>query len=347
LNNRIKILVTGGAGYIGSHAVVELYEAGYQPIIVDNLSNSTTASLNGIKAILGVDIPFYELDCTDAQALKTVFESEEKVAAVIHFAALKAVGESVSDPLNYYSNNLNALLTVLRVMQEFGVDKLVFSSSATVYGLPENLPLTEESCALKPLSPYASTKKMCEDILRDLSNGKQKLSSICLRYFNPIGAHASAKIGELPLGIPNNLVPFLTQTAAGWREKLTVFGKDYDTTDGTCIRDYVHVIDLAKAHILAVRRLLDFSEPKSELFNIGTGKGSSVLELINTFEKVTGQKLNYEIGPRREGDVPQLYADVTLAAKELGYRNELSVEDGLRSAWNWQTQLQKYKPISA
>lgn len=336
-----KILVTGGAGYIGSHVVVALHEAGFQPVIADNFSNSTPAALHGIAEILGVEIPFYEVDCNQEAAVKTVFESEKNIAGVIHFAASKAVGESVSNPLKYYSNNLNSLLTVLKVMQDFGVNKVVFSSSATVYGLPEELPLTEQSNALTPQSPYANTKKISEDILRDLASAENPFTSICLRYFNPIGAHSSAKIGELPLGVPNNLVPFITQTAAGLREKLTVHGNDYDTHDGTCIRDYVHVVDLANAHIMAMNRLLAQGKGSFEIFNIGTGKGSSVLELINTFEKVTGQKLNYVIGPRRDGDVPQLYANVSKAQNELKYQHTLSVEDGLRSAWQWQCQLQE------
>jgi UDP-glucose 4-epimerase len=343
LEKRKKILVTGGAGYIGSHAVVELYQAGFEPVIVDNFSNSTPVALQGINDILQTAIPFYEISCNNGAALKTVFENEGEISGVIHFAAFKAVGESVAEPLKYYSNNLNSLLVLLEVMQQFQVKKLVFSSSATVYGLPQQLPLTEESYALEQFSPYASTKKICETILQDCSRGKQSLNAISLRYFNPIGAHESARIGELPLGVPNNLVPFITQTAAGLRDRLTVFGTDYDTSDGTCIRDYVHVVDLARAHVIAMNRLLPQQDAVYEVFNIGTGKGTSVFELITIFEKVAGKPLNYTIGERREGDVPVLCADVSKAKNDLGFESSLSIEDGLQSAWNWQCQLQKNK----
>ncbi|GAB3825833.1 UDP-glucose 4-epimerase GalE [Pontibacter rugosus] len=290
-----KILVTGGAGYIGSHTVVELVEAGYAPVIIDNFSNSEESALNGIAAILGHDITCHRVDCTDAAALRKVFEAEENISGVIHFAAYKAVGESVEQPLKYYHNNVGSLVTLLQVMGEFNVTNLVFSSSCTVYGIPEQLPVTEQTPVQKANSPYGNTKKICEEILTDLANSGSSIKSIALRYFNPIGAHPSAKIGELPLGVPSNLVPFITQTAAGIRQQLTVFGNDYDTPDGTNIRDYVHVVDLAKAHVVAVERMLAGKVADIEFFNVGTGQGNTVLEAIHAFERATGEKLNYKI----------------------------------------------------
>lgn len=337
-----KILVTGGAGYIGSHAVVELFQAGYEPIIIDNFVNSQESALAGIAAILNTDIPCYRYDCTDVNALREVFQKEKNITGVIHFAAYKAVGESVREPLKYYHNNIGSLVALLQVMAEFAVTNLVFSSSCTVYGIPETLPVTEATPVKKANSPYGNTKQICEDILTDLAkSGNSKIHTIALRYFNPIGAHPSAKIGELPLGVPNNLVPFITQTAAGIREKLTVFGTDYDTPDGSNIRDYIHVVDLAKAHVTAIDRLLAGKAQQIEMFNIGTGQGNSVLEVVKTFEKVSGQKLNYEIGPRREGDVPQIYADVTKATQELGFKTELGLEEALASSWKWELNLQE------
>ncbi|MFC5270838.1 UDP-glucose 4-epimerase GalE [Adhaeribacter terreus] len=341
MKNSSKILVTGGAGFIGSHAVVELTEAGFEPVIVDNFSNSQESALKGIEAILGHEVKCHRVDCTDTQALREVFVSEKDIAGVIHFAAYKAVGESVAEPLKYYHNNVGSLVALLQVMEEFTVTNLVFSSSCTVYGIPDALPVTEATPVKKANSPYGNTKQICEDILSDLANSGTQIKSIALRYFNPIGAHASAKIGELPLGIPNNLVPFITQTAAGIREKLTVFGNDYDTPDGTNIRDYIHVVDLAKAHVVAINKLLFGNTQKLEIYNVGTGKGNSVLEVIQAFEKASGQKLNYQIGPRREGDVPKIYADVTKATHELGFKTETSLEEALRSAWNWQMHLEK------
>lgn len=339
-----KILVTGGAGYIGSHAVVELFQAGYEPIIIDNFINSQESALAGIQAILNTEIPCYRYDCTDAAALRKVFSQEKDITGVIHFAAYKAVGESVREPLKYYHNNVGSLVALLQVMEEFKVNKLVFSSSCTVYGIPDKLPVTEETPVKKANSPYGNTKQICEDILTDLAkSGGSNIHTIALRYFNPIGAHASAKIGELPLGVPNNLVPFITQTAIGMREKLTVFGTDYDTPDGSNIRDYIHVVDLAKAHVVAIERLLAGKSKPIEMFNIGTGRGNSVLEVVKTFEKVSGQKLNYVIGPRREGDVPQIYADVTKATQELGFKTELGLEEALASSWQWELNLQKNK----
>ena len=341
LKSKGKILVTGGTGYIGSHAVVELAEAGYAPVIVDNFVNSSELVLFGIQDILQAKIPCYQIDCTNEKALEQVFEVEQTIEAVIHFAAYKAVGESVKEPLKYYSNNVGSLITLLRVMNEHFVNKLVFSSSCTVYGIPDELPVTEQTPVKKANSPYGNTKKVCEEILMDISQSESRLHSIALRYFNPVGAHESAKIGELPLGVPANLVPFITQTAAGIREKLTVFGNDYDTSDGTAIRDYLHVVDLAKAHVVAVDRLMENKTGKLDIYNIGTGKGSSVLELINVFEQVTGQKPNYAFGPRRPGDVPAIYADIAKATNKLGFQTTHSLEDMMRSAWKWQLQLQE------
>ncbi|HEY4651575.1 MAG TPA: UDP-glucose 4-epimerase GalE [Pontibacter sp.] len=336
-----KILVTGGAGYIGSHTVVELQQAGYEPVIVDNFSNSEERSLAGIKAILGHDVRCYRADCTDAAALRKVFEQEPGIAGVIHFAAYKAVGESVAEPVKYYHNNVGSLLVLLDVMQEFKVQKLVFSSSCTVYGIPAELPVTEQTPVQKANSPYGNTKKVCEEILTDLANsGNSSVQTIALRYFNPVGAHLSAQIGELPLGVPNNLVPFITQTAAGIREQITVFGDDYDTPDGTCIRDYVHVVDLAKAHVVAIERLLQNKAEAIEFFNVGTGQGNTVLEAIHAFERATGVKLNYKIGPRRAGDIPEIYADVTKATEVLGFKTTSTLEESMKSAWNWQLHLQ-------
>lgn len=340
---RSKILVTGGAGYIGSHAVVELQQAGYEPVIIDNFSNSRESVLDGLRAILGHDVKCHRIDCADAEALRAVLREEGDVAGVIHFAAYKAVGESVNEPLKYFQNNVGSLLTLLEVMPEFGVDSLVFSSSCTVYGVPDALPVTEQTPTKPASSPYGRTKQMCEEIVHDVAAAPDnKLRTILLRYFNPIGAHASAKIGELPLGVPNNLVPFVTQTAAGIREQLTIFGNDYDTPDGTNIRDYIHVVDLAKAHVVAVRRLLEKRGSEDvETFNVGTGHGNSVLEVVQTFEQVSGQPLNYKIGPRRPGDVPAIYADATKAAEVLGFKTETSLADALASSWKWQQSLSK------
>jgi len=336
-----KILVTGGAGYIGSHAVVELAQAGYEPVIVDDFSNSKESVLAGLRDILGRDVSCHHADCGSADALREVFRKEGNVQGVIHFAAFKAVGESVQKPLAYFQNNVGSLLTLIEVMNEVGVENLVFSSSCTVYGVPDQLPVTEATPTKPASSPYGRTKQMCEDIVHDVAGASNnKLRTILLRYFNPIGAHPSAKIGELPLGVPNNLVPFITQTAAGLREKLTIFGNDYDTPDGTNVRDYIYVVDLAKAHIVAVQRLLDRKATDAvETFNIGTGHGNTVLEVVTTFEKASGQKLNYAIGPRRTGDVPAIYADATKAAEVLGFKTETSLFDALASAWKWQQTL--------
>jgi UDP-glucose 4-epimerase len=337
-----KILVTGGAGYIGSHTVVALKEAGFEPVIVDNFSNSEKKVLEGLRTILDTDVKFYEADCADKDSFRKVFEAESDLAGVIHFAASQAVGESVQKPLEYFHNNVGSLLVLLELMREFKVWNLVFSSSCTVYGVPDALPVTEETPTKPASSPYGRTKQMCEDILRDIDNapGNQH-KTILLRYFNPVGAHESALIGELPLGVPQNLVPFITQTAAGIREKLTVFGDTYNTPDGTNIRDYLHVVDLARAHVVAVQRLLNAAEPTVETYNVGTGRGNSVLEVVHAFERATGQKLNYIIGPARLGDVPAIYADVTKSAEVLGFRTELSLEEALASSWKWQQSLGK------
>ena len=334
-----SIIVTGGAGYIGSHTVVELLAEGYKPIIVDNFCNSEKSVIDGLKKITGEKIALYEGDCTDKSFMQSVFEETNPVG-VIHFAAYKAVGESVEKPLEYYHNNLVSLLVLLEVMKEHTCNTLVFSSSCTVYGNPDKLPVTEETPTQKAASPYGNTKQISEDIIHDTVTTKTGLSAVSLRYFNPIGAHPSSLIGELPIGVPNNLVPFVTQTAASWREQLTVFGNDYNTPDGSNIRDYIHVVDLAKAHV----KTLKYLESKSSFYdaiNVGTGKGTSVLEVVTSFEKVTGQKLNYKIGPRRSGDVEQIYASVDKSKQVLNWETELTVEDALRDAWNWQQTLPK------
>jgi UDP-glucose 4-epimerase len=333
----MKVLVTGGLGFIGSHTVVELQQEGFEVIIIDNLSNSKIEVLDQITSITGVKPQFEQFDLLDKEKVSNFFKLN-KIDGVIHFAASKAVGESVEKPLLYYENNLSSLLHVLQAMLETSQDHFIFSSSCTVYGQADELPITE-SAPIKPAeSPYGNTKKISEDILTDTTKA-HSFNAIALRYFNPIGAHPSAKIGELPIGVPQNLIPYVTQTAAGIREQLSVFGNDYPTPDGTAIRDYIHVVDLAKAHIVALRRLIDKkNKQKIEFFNIGTGKGSSVLEVINTFEKATGQKLNYKIVARRAGDITAAYADTSLANTELGWKAEKSLEDALHDAWLWQLQ---------
>ena len=335
----MKIAVAGGAGFIGSHTVVELIEAGYQPVIIDNLYNSNLNVLTGLKKITGKEIPFYNTDCNDEDALSAIFE-KEKFDGVIHFAAYKAVGESVEKPLEYYQNNLGSLMVLLKVMKRFGVANFVFSSSCTVYGQPLELPVTEDTPRLPAASPYGNTKAISEDIIRDVAFSKQGLKAIALRYFNPIGAHESAEIGELPSGIPSNLVPFLTQTAAGLRPSLTVFGNDYDTPDGTCIRDFIHVVDLAKAHVKALE-LLDKQADNDyyDVFNVGTGNGNTVLELITTFEAVSQVKLNYKIGPRRPGDVEKIYAQADKVNQVMNWKATKTLADALRDAWRWQQKI--------
>lgn len=336
----MKILVTGGTGYIGSHTVVELINAGHTPVIVDNLSNSNIGVLDGIKSITGESVPFYQIDVTDIQALDKVFSENHDIKGIIHFAASKAVGESVKEPLKYYRNNLVGLMNILECMKKHKVGSLVFSSSCTVYGQPDILPVTENAPIKPALSPYGNTKQICEEIIRDTVASCEGLHAILLRYFNPIGAHPSALIGELPLGVPQNLIPYVTQTAAGIRECLTIFGEDYDTPDGSCIRDYINVTDLAKAHVVSVDRMENGKQNSDvEVFNIGTGRGTSVFEIVNLFEKVTGVKLNYKVGPRREGDIEKVWADASIANNILGWKAEKSMEETLASAWKWQQSL--------
>lgn len=332
-----KILVTGGTGYIGSHTAVELLEEGMQVVIVDNLSNSEREVLEGIESITGIKPQFEEVDLRDRKATFGVFEKHPDINAIIHFAAFKAVGESVEKPLEYYENNLLSLIHLLEAMKLGQVDHMVFSSSCTVYGEPDELPVTENAPIKKAGSPYGNTKQISEEILQDTIFTLKGKGVISLRYFNPIGAHPSALIGELPIGVPNNLVPFITQTAAGIRECLSVFGDDYNTPDGSAIRDYINVVDLAKAHVSAIRRLLDRKQRSSfEVFNLGTGSGLSVFEIIEAFERSTGQKLNYKVVGRREGDIEKVYADTSFANSELGWKAEMGIEESLKSAWKWE-----------
>lgn len=334
-----KILVTGGLGFIGSHTVVELQNEGFEVIIIDNLSNTTIDVLDKITSITILKPAFYNFDLKDKKSVQDFFKNN-KVDGIIHFAASKAVGESVQIPLDYYENNIISLTNILQEMKANNLNNLIFSSSCTVYGQADQLPITEDAPIKPAESPYGNTKKINEEIIADTSKA-HGIKAISLRYFNPIGAHASAKIGELPIGVPQNLIPFITQTAAGIRKELSVFGSDYPTSDGTAVRDYIHVVDLAKAHIAALNRLLDNQQKNNyEVFNVGTGKGSTVLEVINAFEKVCNIKLNYKIVGRREGDITAAYADTTLANKELNWKAELTLEDALLSAWNWQLQLQ-------
>lgn len=337
-----KILITGGTGYIGSHAVVELYEAGYEPIVIDNLSNSNIGVLDGLKKIIGHPVIYENIDCKDYNSLERFLEKHPEIIAVAHFAASKSVGESVSNPLLYYRNNIVSLLNLLQLMAKFDIKNIVFSSSCTVYGQPDVLPVTEASPIKPATSPYGRTKQMCEDILRDTAVSNPDLNIILLRYFNPIGAHPSAEIGELPNGIPNNLLPYITQTAAGIRTELSVFGDDYDTPDGSCIRDYINVVDLAKAHVIAIDRLIEEkNKEKIEVFNLGTGRGVSVLEILNTFEEATGVKVPYKIAPRRAGDIEKVWADTSYANKELGWEAKETLAETLRTAWNWQKKLKE------
>ena len=335
-NKKHCVLVTGGAGFIGSHTLVELINAGFDVVAVDNFSNSDDTCLKGVEAITGRKIPFEMVDCCNIEAMEGVFKRYD-FDSVIHFAAFKAVGESVEMPLKYYRNNITSFLNILELMKQYNRSNIVFSSSATVYGESEVLPVTEQTPRMPATSSYGNTKQICEDILRDTVASSTAIKGIALRYFNPIGAHPSALIGELPRGVPNNLVPFITQTASGIRECLSVFGNDYPTPDGSCIRDYIDVVDLAKAHVSAITRMVEGRNKENyEIFNVGTGKGTSVLELVNMFEKVNGLKLNYKIAPRRPGDVVAIYADTTLANNELGWKAERSLEDTLVSTWKWE-----------
>ena len=333
-----KILVTGGTGFIGSHTVVELYNAGYEVIIVDDFSNSNPKILDQLETIIGHRPAFVELDLCDEAKVKDFVAANADITGVIHFAAFKAVGESVQQPLKYYRNNFFSLLNLLFAFNS-KID-FVFSSSCTVYGQPDKLPVTETAPVKKAESPYGNTKQIAEEILSEACAVSPDLHVTSLRYFNPVGAHESALIGELPIGVPQNLVPFITQSAIGKRGPITVYGNDYNTPDGSAIRDYIHVVDLAKAHVAAIRRLESkVASTNYEVFNLGTGKGSSVLEIIHAFEESTGEKLNYAIGPRREGDVEQVYGDVTKAANELGWKAELGIKEMMRSAWNWEKYL--------
>lgn len=337
-----KILVTGGTGYIGSHTVVELQKEGFEVVIVDNLSNSNIDVLNGIEKITGIRPAFENIDCVDYVSMDRMFEKYNNVEAIIHFAASKAVGESVEKPLLYYRNNLVSLINLLQLMPIHKVRNFVFSSSCTVYGQPDILPVTEDAPIKPALSPYGNTKQIGEEIIRDTIYANSGLNSIILRYFNPVGAHASAEIGELPNGVPNNLMPFVTQTAIGMRKQLQVFGDDYNTPDGSCIRDYIHVVDLAKAHVVAVKRLLESKSKKNvEIFNLGTGRGLSVLEIIETFERVNGVKVPHKIVGRREGDIEKVWADPSYANNELGWKATETLEETLRSAWAWEQNLAK------
>jgi len=338
-----KILVTGGTGYIGSHTVVELQNTGYDVIIVDNLSNSQIDVLGNIAGITGKQPEFEQFDLADRSKTLDFFQRHRDISAIIHFAAYKAVGESVAKPLMYYHNNLFSLVNILQGMIDNGIENMVFSSSCTVYGQPEKLPVDENAPVQLAMSPYGNTKQISEEIISDTIKSSS-LKAIALRYFNPIGAHETAKIGELPLGVPNNLVPFITQTAIGIREQLKVFGDDYDTPDGTPIRDYIHVVDLAKAHVIAVGRMLQKKNKKPfEVFNLGTGNGYSVLEVIRSFEKVSGVRLNYKIVERRPGDVTEVWADTTFANHELGWKAEKGIDEMNASAWKWELELDTKK----
>lgn len=338
----MKILVTGGLGYIGSHTVVALQEEGFEVVVIDNLSNSSIEVLDGIVSITGKAPDFHRFDLRDKHKVERFFENQPDIHGIIHFAASKAVGESVQKPLLYYENNLNTLIYTLKALQKNKNPNFIFSSSCTVYGQADVLPIAEKAPVKKAESPYGNTKQIGEEIIFDLCRANKNFKAICLRYFNPIGAHPSAEIGELPIGVPQNLVPFITQTAIGKRKELSVFGDDYSTPDGTCIRDYIHVMDLAEAHVVAMKRLLHKEEKSNfEIFNLGTGKGNSVLEIVKTFEKSTGQKLPYKIAGRREGDVVAAYADTKKANSELGWKTKRSLEEALTSAWEWEKSVAK------
>lgn len=333
------ILVTGGTGYIGSHTVVELQNNGYEVVIVDDLSNSQLSVLDGIERITGKRPIFYQIDICDKQKLEAVFNQHNSITGIIHFAAKKVVNESVKLPLKYYRNNIDSLLNLLEISSQKGIYNFVFSSSCAVYGETDTLPVVETMERKKAISPYGNTKSISEDILKDCCYADSRFKCAVLRYFNPIGAHPSSEIGELPIGVPQNLIPYITQTVAGIREKLCVYGSDYDTPDGTCIRDYIHVVDLAKAHVAALAYLEKNPHPNYDIFNIGTGRNYSVLETIRAFEKVTGKKVNYEFGPRREGDIIKIWADPQKANKVLRWKAEEDLESMLLSAWKWQEKL--------
>lgn len=337
------ILVTGGTGFIGSHTTVELQQAGYNVVIVDNLSNSKIEVLDGIEKITGVRPAFENVDLREKNAVEAVFEKYPHIEGIIHFAASKAVGESVEKPLLYYRNNIVSLINLLELMPKYNVKGIIFSSSCTVYGQPseDNLPVTEEAPIQKALSPYGNTKQINEEIICDYIHSGAPIKSIILRYFNPIGAHPTAYIGELPNGVPMNLIPFVTQTAIGVRKELKIFGNDYNTPDGTCIRDYIYVVDLAKAHVAAMARVLEQDTDAVEVFNVGTGKGVSTLEVVEGFEKATGVKVNWSYAPRREGDIEKVWGNVDKANNVLGWKAETPLEDVLASAWRWQKKLRE------
>lgn len=343
INQSSKIIVTGGLGYIGSHTVVELQSKGYQVVIVDNLSNSSIEVLNGLKNITGKNIVFENVDLKKSDLVTDLFERHSDLSGVIHFAASKAVGESVEKPLDYYENNIYSLVNVLKALQKLNKSiNFIFSSSCTVYGQAETLPISEEESIKKAESPYGNTKQICEEIITDTVSSSKNLKAISLRYFNPIGAHESSEIGELPLSIPQNLVPFITQTGAGIRSELIVFGDDYPTIDGTCVRDYIHVVDLAKAHIAALTSLINNTDSKNyEYYNIGTGRGTSILQAITSFEKVSKIKLKYKIGSRRIGDITSAYADTSKANKKLNWTTKLTLDQAMESAWKWQKKISK------
>ncbi|MEG2758430.1 MAG: UDP-glucose 4-epimerase GalE [Rikenellaceae bacterium] len=336
------VLVAGGAGYIGSHTTVELINAGYEVVIVDNLNNSQISMVKAIETIVGKKVPFEQIDCCDKNGMTAIFE-KYPIDAIIHFAAHKAVGESVSKPLEYYHNNLLSLINIMEIMRDKGVHNLVFSSSCTVYGQPEVLPVTEQTPGQKAMSPYGNTKQMSEEII-EFTTKAHDIHAIALRYFNPIGAHPSSLIGELPIGTPLNLIPYVTQTAAGLRECLSIYGSDYNTPDGTAVRDYIDVVDLAKAHVVAISRMLNGkSKSKYEIFNIGTGNGLSVLKIVKSFERVNNLKLNYKIVGRREGDIEKIWADASFANNELGWKASISTDETLRNAWAWEKHVRGIK----
>ena len=338
----MKILVTGGLGYIGSHTVVELISNDYEVVIIDNLSNSEHFILDNIEEITGVRPIFYNKNLTDFDATNNIFK-KHKIDGVIHFAAFKSVSDSVKNPMKYYNNNLNSLINVLKSMKENHVSNFVFSSSCTVYGMPDKLPVSENAPFKNAESPYARTKQISEKIIEDFTNSENQISSVSLRYFNPVGAHESGLIGELPKGIPDNLIPYITQTAVGIRDELSVFGNDYNTKDGTAVRDYIHVEDLAEAHLKAFRFLFDFKEQNIyEFFNVGTGTGYSVLDVVNSFEKVNNIKLKYSIKGRRDGDIEEIYSDITKSKKSLKWESKKSLDDMMSSAWRWQKNLKQF-----
>ncbi len=338
----MKILVTGGLGFIGSHTVVELQNEGFDVVIIDDCSNSSEKVLDGITAITGKTPVFEKLDLKEKSDVEDFFKRHEDVGGVIHFAASKAVGESVEKPLLYYENNIGTLVYLLKELAKKNNSSFIFSSSCTVYGQADMMPITEDAPVKPAESPYGNTKQMGEEIIRDTCKVTPGLGAICLRYFNPMGAHPSAEIGELPIGVPQNLVPFITQTGMGQREQLSVFGNDYPTTDGTCVRDYIYVVDLAKAHVVALKRLLNGDNKSNyEVFNVGTGKGSTVLEVIQSFERVSGKKLNYKIVDRRPGDITEAYADTTYANNELGWKSQYTLDEAMKSAWDWEQKIRK------